>query len=438
MSRPPAEPDSLAMRLAAMCEQIACGNYDKAKDVFDLPDLIAGGENADAPTVVLAEAIAMMALRIEAREFERDRLLAEISEAREELEKHRGRLAEENRRLRAKIREEGAGPGTIGGIVGQDPAMLLLLSQAERIAPAKANVLITGETGAGKGVLARHIHDLSPRAGKPFVDINCAAIPASLLESELFGIESGVASGVQSRIGRFEQANGGTLLLDEIGDMPLESQAKILHILENGMVERVGGRKKIHVNVRIMAATHRDIEKLVEEKQFREDLFYRLNVVHLHVPPLRERPADIPALARKILEDMAGRFSDAPRRVSPDALSLLMHYPWPGNIRELHNVLERASLMAEGSKITAADLPPALHAALHNTLGGDVRIAGQADLTDQKDHAMPGRISTLDEAMAEHINKALRAASGNKSLAARILGISREGLRMKLSRMDTE
>lgn len=431
------------LQLVSLCEQIARGNYEKVKHIFDLPLSGAG----DASTQVLAEAFAMMMVRIEAREFERDRLLAEISAAREELERHRARLAIENRRLRAQVREQAAPVR----LTAEDPTMRTLLMQAERLALAKANLLITGETGTGKGFLARHIHDIGPRAGKPFVDINCAAIPASLLESELFGIEAGVASGVQARMGRFEQASGGTILLDEIGDMPLESQAKMLHVIEQGAVERVGGRKRIPVNVRIMAATHRNIEQLVEQKAFREDLFYRLNVMHLHVPPLRERPGDIPGLARKILAGFAAQGECGPQSIAPDALRLLMQYPWPGNIRELQNVLERATLLAGSGRIAPEDLPPALLAgytpkpetrapspAAPEPAALDAHTAnealGEPDCPGQKNNA--SSMLSLEDAEADHIRKILTLNGGNKSHTARMLGISREGLRIKLSRLN--
>jgi DNA-binding NtrC family response regulator len=416
-------------QLVGLCEQIACGNYEKAKEVFDLP--LAGG--GDTPTRVLAEAFAMMMVRIEAREFERERLVAEILSAREELERHRARLAVENRRLRAQVREQTSSLR----IIGRDPAIQALLAQAERLALTRATLLITGETGAGKGVLARHIHDISPRAGKAFVVINCAAIPDTLLESELFGIEAGVASGVQARMGRFEQASGGTILLDEIGDMPLESQAKLLHVIEQGAVERVGGRKRIPVDVRIMAATHRNFASLVEQKTFREDLFYRLNVVQLHMPSLRERPNDISLLARAILSNLAAQDNGAPLRVSPEALALLMRYSWPGNIRELQNVLERATLLAGNGRITPEDLPPALLAGyVPETPARPEELkpaCREFAAVSGEEPAQTGL--TLEDAEADHIRRVLALNAGNKSHTARMLGISREGLRIKLARL---
>ncbi len=259
------------------------------------------------------------------------------------------------------------------------------------------------------------------------MDINCAAIPASLLESELFGIEAGVASGVQARMGRFEQADGGTLLLDEIGDMSLESQAKILHVIENGTVERLGARKRVRVDVRLMAATHRDIEDLVKRRLFREDLYYRLHVVRLHMPPLRERLEDIPALAGQILATLAGTVPGVPRRISPDALRLLMRHAWPGNIRELHHVLERAQLFAEGTKITAADIMASLNGEITEQEAGkkeEPLVVGSGEF----------REGSLDAMIDKYIHDTLARNNGNKTRTAKILGISREGLRMKLSR----
>lgn len=414
----PPKRNSEKLHLVEICQQIALGDYEKAKELFD-SSLQA---QTDDFSQVMAEALAMMLVRIEVREFERDRLVAEISEAREELERHRARLAEENSRLRAKVWKKSAASYLVGNVA----AMQTLRTQAERLALSRSTVLLTGETGSGKGLLARHIHDISPRSNKAFVDINCAAIPASLLESELFGIEAGVASGVQARIGRFEQADGGTLLLDEIGDMPLESQAKILHVIESGAVERIGGRKRIAVNVRLMAATHNDLEELVRQRKFRGDLFYRLNVVHLHVPPLRERTEDIPVLVGNILTKIAHQSDDVPRRVSPDALNLLMQYPWPGNIRQLHNVLERAALFADGPKITAEDIRSSLYGASEEPPPSPAASAQDFSF----DAARP---FTLEEMTAQYIRAVLAQNNGNKSLASRILGISREGLRLKLA-----
>ena len=411
-------------RLIAICGDIACGEYEKAKTIFDLaPDQLQ-----EAPLGVLAEALAMMLVRIEAREFELGRMVEELSVVREELLRHREHLSKENSLLRLELRRKAAGERPLGST----PAMLELLRQAERAALTDTALLITGETGTGKGLFARHVHALSDRSHKPFVTVNCAAIPSSLLESELFGIEAGVASGVQARGGRFEQASGGTLLLDEIGDMPLESQVKLLQVLETGMVERVGGRKPVRVGVRIMAATHRDLERCVAEGSFRADLFYRLHVLRLHIPPLRQRREDIPLLVKLFVAALAERLPMAATSVTPAALAALQDCDWPGNIRQLQNTLERAALLSTGSAIDVDDLalPPSADA------GQDLKGAS-ASLVRAGTQAGGGaeRPCTLEAVEAAHIREVLGSTGGNKSLAARVLGISREGLRVKLERM---
>lgn len=414
----------LYAKLTEICEEIARGEYERAKAVFDLPPCDSQGNAVN----VLAEALGMMLVRIEAREFELGRVITELTATREELVWHRQRLAEENNHLRAQLRRraaDGARP------VASAPAMLPLVRQAERAALVDATLLLTGETGTGKGVFARHIHAMSQRADKPFLPINCAAIPASLLESELFGIEAGVASGVQARVGRFEQAAGGTILLDEIGDMPLESQVKLLHVIETGMVERVGGRKPIRVGVRVMAATHRDLERSVAQGTFRADLFYRLNVMRLHIPPLRERREDIPLLARLFLARLAARSPLAASGIDPDAMAALLAYSWPGNIRELENQLERSALLAEGPNIGMDALSPIVRTAVP----GEMEREGVSQpcwpvlAPDQP-------IPTLATVEAAHIQAVLCQLGGNKSKTARALGISREGLRVKLERTD--
>lgn len=414
----------LYSRLTALCEEITRGEYDKAKTIFELAPCESG---EDSGINVLAEALGLMLVRIEAREFELERAVAELTVIREELMRHKERLANENSRLRAELRRSTKAVRPVAAA----PVMLELLRQAERVALAGATLMLTGETGTGKGLFARYIHALGPRADKPFVAVNCAAIPASLLESELFGIESGVATGVQARAGRFEQASGGTILLDEICDMPLESQAKLLHVLETGQVERVGGRKPIGVGVRIMAATNRDLEKRVEEGLFRADLYHRLHVMSLHVPPLRERREDIPLLCRVILARVAERSPLAATALSPEALHMILGYSWPGNVRELENELERAALMADGLQIAPADLLPQLQAlhgahelpspALPSQLQPTIGIDGD-------------NIPSLAEVEAAHIAAVLQHLGGNKSRAARVLGISREGLRVKLGK----
>ncbi len=240
----------------------------------------------------------------------------------------------------------------IGDIIYQSQAMEDLLQQVDIVAKSDSTVLICGETGTGKEVIARAIHQLSPRRDKPLVKINCAAIPASLLESELFGHDKGAFTGaINTHRGRFEIADGGTLFLDEIGDLPLELQPKLLRVLQEREIERLGGSRTIPVNVRVIAATNRDLWQMVEDRQFRSDLFYRLNVFPLELPPLRDRPEDIPLLAKHFTQKMARHMNRAIDAIPTEALRQLMSWDWPGNVRELENVIERAVLLTRGNSL---------------------------------------------------------------------------------------
>jgi hydrogenase-4 transcriptional activator len=240
----------------------------------------------------------------------------------------------------------------IGDIIYQSQAMEDLLQQVDIVAKSDSTVLICGETGTGKEVIARAIHQLSPRRDKPLVKINCAAIPASLLESELFGHDKGAFTGaINTHRGRFEIADGGTLFLDEIGDLPLELQPKLLRVLQEREIERLGGSRTIPVNVRVIAATNRDLWQMVEDRQFRSDLFYRLNVFPLELPPLRDRPEDIPLLAKHFTQKMARHMNRAIDAIPTEALRQLMSWDWPGNVRELENVIEQAVLLTRGNSL---------------------------------------------------------------------------------------
>ena len=286
---------------------------------------------------------------------------------------------------------------------------------AERVATTDANVLITGESGAGKEMVSRFIHARSRRARAPFVKIDCAALPAELLEAELFGYERGAFTGATSaKPGRLEAANGGTLALDEIAHLTTDAQAKLLRVIERREFERLGGRRTVRVDARLVAMTNVDLEDAVSRRSFRPDLFYRLNVVRLHVPPLRERPGDAAQLARQFLKTFARKHGRRARKLSAEALALLAAYEFPGNVRELAHVLERAVIVADGEEIGAEHLPDALRAAARGARRG-------------------GRL-TLAELEAHYIVETLAAARGNKSEAARLLGISRKNLYEKLAR----
>ena len=313
-----------------------------------------------------------------------------------------GDLERENERLL-----KSALPGRLPGLVGDSPAMLKLYRSIERVAPADVSIVILGESGTGKEVVARALHGLSARSDRRFVAINCAAIPPALLEAELFGYERGAFTGAfkQTR-GKIELADGGTLFLDEIGDLPLELQAKLLRFLQERVVERLGGREEIAVDVRVVCATHRDLARLVEEGAFREDLYYRLSEIALTIPPLRERSGDAVLLARHFLARYVEELNRRRLGFSSEALAAIDRYQWPGNVRELQNRLKRAVIMAEGKRIGAADLDLAVD-------------EGVTDLNLRQ---------IRERAELAALRRALAQTQGNVSGAARLLGVSRPTL----------
>jgi DNA-binding NtrC family response regulator len=302
-------------------------------------------------------------------------------------------------------------------LVGRDPRMHDVYATIERVSHTNATVLLLGESGVGKEVVARTIHAESLRADRPLVVIDCAAIPPSLLESELFGHERGAfTSAVTTRIGKFEEADGGTVFLDEIGELPLDLQAKLLRVLQTRQFSRIGRPVPVSVDVRFIASTNVDLEKRVREGTFRDDLFYRLNVVTVRIPPLRERRADIPLLVQRIVATLSRRNGVSPRWLEPEALARLAAYTWPGNVRELENVLERALILARGPMITAEDL-------------------ALPDIAEAGGIQRPEPLRTLREVEMQHIRRVLTVTDGNESRAARILGIHRDTLSRKLRRV---
>ncbi|MCG8530913.1 MAG: sigma-54 dependent transcriptional regulator [Desulfovibrionales bacterium] len=413
---PPTDTSKLYDHLLAVCDSIAQGNYDQARELYKLTRAEGG-----SPVVSeLAEAFGLMLVKLEAREFHLEQIIDELTATRDKLEQARQLLAKENSNLKRDLKEK----YTSVNIIGSNMKMQNMLKQIERVADTPVTVLIAGETGVGKDLVAKTLHFSSSRAEGPYVALNCSAIPESLLESELFGIEKGVASGVSARIGRFEQADGGTIFLDEIGDMPLSSQAKILRVIESGEVERVGGRQTIKIDTRLVAATHKNLRAMVDEGTFREDLFYRLNVLRLEIPPLRERADDIPLLVRHFLETAVVRMGRDVRGFSKQALHALTCYDWPGNVRQLENEVARAVVLSQDETIEVDDLSP------------ELRIA--CGVYDEEDTPCAIGLMTLKEAEIHLIKMALQEANDNKSEAARILGISREGLRKKLKRYDMD
>ena len=311
------------------------------------------------------------------------------------------------------------------GVVAQDPRTSALLSLAMRVAQSSATIMLTGESGCGKEVVARFIHRQSPRSEHPFIAINCAAIPDHLLEATLFGYEKGAFTGAsQSQPGKFEQAQGGTLLLDEVSEMPLALQAKLLRVLQEREVERVGGRKAIPLDIRLIATSNRDMAEMVARGGFREDLYYRLNVFPLMIPPLRERPLDIVPMAQRILDRNDGRNGQSPLQLSAQAAARLMQHHWPGNVRELENVIQRAMILAMGSIIEIEDLNlPRVEAILEPV---DEPVHDQIE-SDGDDSQLD--MKSLEKA---HIIETLNAVNGSRKLAVKRLGISERTLRYKL------
>jgi two-component system response regulator HydG len=304
-------------------------------------------------------------------------------------------------------------------IAGSSPAIRATIEMIARVASSDATVLITGESGTGKELVARALHNLSPRRDQPFVAVNCAAMPAPLLESELFGhVRGAFTDAKRSRAGLFVQAGAGTIFLDEIGEMPIEMQVKLLRVLQERKVRPVGGDEEVPFEARVVTATNRDLETEVEEKRFREDLFYRINVVAIPVPPLRARAGDILQLAQYFLKRIAGRTNKPVQGISGPAARLLMDYDWPGNVRELENCMERAVALCRLDEVTVDDLP----AKVQEHQSSKIVITTES----------PGELITLDEMERRYVRQVLSAVSGNKTHAARILGIDRRSLYRRL------
>ncbi|OCC16191.1 transcriptional regulator, Fis family [Dissulfuribacter thermophilus] len=333
-------------------------------------------------------------------------------------------------------------------MIGKSPQIKQLLQLIEKVARSDSTVLITGESGTGKELVARKIHQLSPRKDKAFVPINCGAIPKELLESELFGYEKGAFTGAnRTKPGRFEIANGGTVFLDEIGDMSPDLQVKVLRVLQERCFERVGGIKEINIDIRVVAATNRDLEQAVKEGSFREDLYYRLNVIPIRVPPLRDRKEDIPLLCQHFIEHFSKRNGRACLRLDNRALRALMAYNWPGNIRELENTMERLVVLTDGDIICPNDLPVRILEALPETLDDEEFNEGKEvdsqthDATDvrglkfylpEEGISLPQLVKDLEISM---IKQALERTGGVKSKASKLLGLKRTTLIEKMKKL---
>ena len=393
------------------------GFLDELRERKDPPPVVMISGHGDVATAV--EAVLKGALDFLEKPLDRDRVLVALRRA-----LRTGRLERENAGLRRVL-------GGRWQLLGTSPPMRRLRSDLERIAASLAPVLITGENGTGKEVVARNLHLAGARSGGPFVAVNCAAIPAELIESELFGHEKGSFTGAHDRrIGHFEAAGGGTLFLDEIGDMPLAAQAKVLRALESHEVTRVGAAAPIEVDIRVIAATNADLAQAVEDKTFRVDLFYRLNVVPLAVPPLRERASDVPLLARHFLAEIAERTGRSALELEPEAARFLEGLAWPGNVRQLRNLLEGAQVLADGPLLERADLERIL-------AGGPALSAPSttgALSADEDPFRAPSFEEFKNQSEALFFRRKLEEYGGNVKRTAEQLGMQRSHLYKKLDR----
>ena len=336
-------------------------------------------------------------------------------------------LRNENRQLREQL----GAKYDVSSIVGSSEGMREVLAMVQRVAPTRATVLLVGESGVGKDLIARAVHYQSPRRDKPFVKINCTAIPESLMESELFGYEKGAFTGAAAaKPGKFEQADTGTVFLDEIGDVPMAVQVKLLRILQERELERLGSNRTRQIDVRVIAATNVDLKVALEQGTFREDLFYRLNVMPIRIPPLRERVDDVPVLAGRFLRKAAETHELPVDSLSPEAIARLVEFPWPGNVRQLENVIERSVLLSAGGRLEASDIK--LDVLAGRAASSTASAPGGGPVT-----FVPEGM-TLDEFEQAILREALRRAAGNKSQAARMLGLTRNALRYRLTQMGIE
>jgi two-component system, NtrC family, response regulator AtoC len=406
-------------------QAIAAERYDlvlcdvRMKEMDGFAFLRALEELEDAPTVVMMSAYGSLETAIAcmkagaydyiSKPFNADEIILTIRKIEE-----RAALLQENSQLRSRVAQQRS-----PGFIVRNARMEEVLATSEKVAAYKTTILITGESGTGKEILARSIHTGSGRNPDGFVAVNCGAIPEELLESELFGHLRGAFTGaVHDKRGLFHEAHGGTLFLDEIADLPLNLQVKLLRVLQEGEIRRVGSNRQEAVDVRVIAATNRDLRQDVQDGRFREDLFYRLNVIHLHLPPLRERPEDIPPLAELFLEKHIRRTGKAAMGFAPAALRMLSEYRWPGNVRELENCVERAVVLAENEVISAADLPAQL-----------TRQPVEGVIIDADNLSIKQASEILERTL---IRRALEKTGGNRTRAAKILEISHRALLYKL------
>src|SRR5450432_3245684 len=408
----------------AAMELLECENFDVMLTDFRLPNedgmkLIARAKSLSKPPIcILMTAYGSEELAVDAMKRGADDYIAKGRLQIDELEMRIARalkqqnLETENVSLRKQLDSKFG----LENIIGESPVMKEIFEVVQQVAPTRATILVTGESGTGKELIAKAVHQLSPRAKQPFVAVHCAALAPTLLESELFGHEKGAFTGAhERRIGRFEQAQGGTLFLDEIGEIDATIQVKLIRFLGERTFERVGSNKTMTADVRLIAATNKNLEELVKAGKFREDLFFRLRVVEINLPPLRERAGDIPLLAQSFLREFANENDKPVNDFTADALQLLMNHPWPGNVRELRTAMEHAVVLCRGEKISARDLPPSMR-------GGRM---DETQLLQRND-------LTVKEAEKQLMVRALKETNGNRTVAAKKIGMSRRTFHRKL------
>jgi two-component system, NtrC family, response regulator AtoC len=411
----------------AAMELLEREHFDVMLTDFRLPNedgmkLIARAKSLSKPPICIlmtaygSEELAVDAMKRGADDYiAKGRLQIDELEMRIARSLRRQNLETENVSLRQQLDSKFG----LENIIGESPAMKEIFEVVQQVAPTRTTILITGESGTGKELIAKAIHQASPRAKLPFVTVHCAALAPTLLESELFGHEKGAFTGAhERRIGRFEQAQGGTLFLDEIGEIDATIQVKLLRFLGERTFERVGSNKTLSADVRLVTATNKNLEELVKAGKFREDLFFRLHVVEIYLPPLRERAGDIPLLAQNFLREFAKENEKAVNDFTADALEALMNYRWPGNVRELRTAIEHAVVLCRGERISVRDLPPSVR-------GGTIGRAAETHVLQRND-------LTVKEAEKQLIVRALKETNGNRTLAAKKIGMSRRTFHRKL------
>lgn len=432
--------DKVLDTIISICDDVAWARQFNDKELFNL----TANKNVPEKLAKLAEAFGLMLVKVESRDLYNTRLIEELTKKNKELEDAKQWLQTKNSKLIDLVNEK----SSEDKIIGQCEKMQTIIKIATNIAKRPINTMLLGETGTGKEVFAKYIHFNSPRSEAPFIPVNCTAIPEALFESEMFGIEKGVATGVNSRKGLFEEANGGTIFLDELADMTLPNQAKLLRVLEEQEIYRVGSSKPIPINVKVISATNVNIEKAMQEGKFRQDLYYRLAVAEIRIPSLHERGEDVLLLAEKFLERFCKEVARPSLRLSEAVKKAFLEYTWKGNVRELHNEMERLSVLCFSDCVEFSDLSQRIQEFFinkNNTLVQSEEKICNATVNEintgiDKNIVLKQEEKTYNllENEEKLITETLKHCDGNRSKAAKLLGITREGLRKKLIRMGLD